>query len=497
VAGNLKGMAEVWQRMSLLQRLTLAAILLGCAGACASLVYWARKPQMALLYSNLSPGDASKIIDKVRDGDTPYELKEGGTAVYVPDGKVYALRLAMAQQGLPASDQAGYRILDEERFGVSPFAQHVNYTRAIEGELARSISLIEGVAHARVHVVRPERTVLAKQVGGASATVVLQLKPGGRFATSGAAAIVHLVAGAVEGLSADKVVVVDSQGTMLSGSGNNQFAQGEGSFLDYKHRVEQYLSRKAEDMLSAVLGPGRASVRVDAVVEVTASNQTKETYDPAGKIVTHEKITKSSNTTPGKADESPGGTKEDSTESTYIVGKTTEQVVQTPGAIKGLTVAAFVDLTTPAEANRAGPALTIKDAEDIIRNACGMKPADTLKVVSANFYKSPESLAAPLAEAGWMNKDFLLEIAQRASLGILVIGALLALKIFGGKKASRGALAAALPAGASAGAGQSLLPAGEMDVESARLRITRALQEDPEEVKRLFLTWVESEKGEA
>ena len=506
MALGLNGIGEVWKRIGLVQRVLLLGLLLACGGAVALLVGWARQPNYALLYSNLAPAEASKIADKIKDSGTPYELRDGGASIFVPEEKVYALRLTMAQQGLPGGDQPGYRILEEEKIGASPFAQQLNYTRALEGELAKTVRLIDGVLFARVHVVRPERTALSRQEKQASATVVLRLRPGHRFTSDNVAAVMHLVAGAVEGLSPDRVVVVDSQGEVLAGDGqNNEFAKGAGTILDYKNRVEHYLSRKAEDMLTMVLGPNRASVRVDVTLDATASSNTTEKYAPDNRVVTREKI--SSSVTPGSgrgdsATQAAAAGKEEVTESTYLAGKTVEEKRGMPGAIKSMSVAAFVDLSSPSgDANQAAPTLTIKDAEDIIRNAVGANGAEAalIKVVNVPFHKSPDlQEALKGAEGGFWNKDFILEVARKASLGILVIGALVLLRMVGGPR-KKGAAAAMAKAAPGAGAELALSPAsaGEGDPELIRARIARALQENPEEVKRLFLSWVESEKGEA
>ncbi len=494
-------LGDVWQRTSLIQRVLLVGLLLACVGAAVLLVNWARKPHLVLLYSNLSQAEAGKIAEKVRDSDTPYELKDGGTTILVPEEKVYTLRLTMAQQNLPTNDQAGYSILDSERIGASPFSQQVNLTRALEGELAKSIKLIDGVTLARVHVVRPERSILSKADKDASATVVLQLRSGWRFTSSNTAAVVHMVAGAIQGLSPEHVVVVDSTGNVLAGAGGNDFAGGSGNFLDYKSRVETYLAHKAEDMLTQVLGPGRASVRVDAVLDIGKGRTTTEKIDPTGRVVVKEKITAIANGASGAAGPS---TKDDSTESTYLVGKTVEERELVPGAVKSLTVAAFVDLAGAKEGAKEGsPAATLKkeDAEEIIRSALGIGKADLasrVTVVDAPFHKAPESPDAKPTEASLFSKDFMLELGKSISLGVLVIGALLMLKIFGGSKRKMTVTAAGAPELAGAGAGgENLLASDGEDPEVVRARITRALQDNPEEVKRLFLSWVESDKGEA
>ena len=221
-----------------MQRLLLVTIALACVGAGVLLVGWARQPEMALLYSDLPPADAAQIVEKARDAGIACKLSDGGTTIHVPRQNVYDLRLSLASEGLPSGQQAGYKILDEDRIGASPFAQRVNYIRAIEGEIARTVRLIEGVEAARVHVVRPEATLFGGREQAASATVALRLRGGWHLTRGNVAAIVHMVAGSVEGLSPDQVVVVDSQGTLLSGDDEPGAVAGASSVQDYKARVE-------------------------------------------------------------------------------------------------------------------------------------------------------------------------------------------------------------------------------------------------------------------
>ena len=505
---------NLWERTSLIHRVMLLAIVLACGGAAALLVGWARKPDMAMLYSGLSAEDAAKVVDKVRDAGVQYELTAGGSTVNVPAEKVYSLRLTMASAGLPAGQAKGYRILDESKIGTSPFKERINYIRAVEGELAKTIQLLEGVAMARVHVVKPEATLFAGQKNAASATVALRTQPGWRLTPSNIAAIVHLVAGSVEGLMPEKVVVVDSRGKLLSGEGvKNELAGKAGSFLDYKSRVEEYLAGKAEDMLAAALGPNRASVRVDAIIETSRTDETKETYDPT-KIIAKEEMKSKSSVPVGASagGEAKSGVKttEENIVSEYKVSRTVQQRTDLPGQVKSLTVAAFVDLSPPKkaegdESETPAATLQIKDVEEIIRNAIGLKTTDTLKVVSATFPQAAETLQLPEEEGGMFTPAFLLDMARRFSLGILVIGALLVLKMFRGKKKKSSEETPALegqgdmPALTAQTAGVNLLPGAlpQANAELLKAQITNALQENPEEVKRLFLSWVNSDKGGA
>ena len=499
----LQNLGEIWRRAGLAQRVMLLAVLLACAAAAVMLVGWARQPNMCLLYSKLTPDEAGRIVEKIRDADIPYKLKDGGTTVFVPEEKVYALRLSMASQGLPVGDQVGYRILDEEKIGTSSFTQRVNYIRAVEGELAKTIQLIDTVEHARVHVVRPESTLFQRQESAASATVALRLKGGRRMSQANIAAIVNLVAGAVEGLSPEKVVVVDSRGNLLSTEGGDKLAKKAGTVLNYRTQVEQYLADKAEMLLAAALGPKRARVQVSAIIDIDSVNTTTETYDPAKRVVVEETLKSSSTPSAGGAGKS-SGSKEEDIVTKYVPSVTREQTETAPGQVKSLQVAAFVDLSAPEpkEGEEAPPAtkLTIKDVEEIIRNAIGVTANDSIKVVDTKFPRSEAELAAAEAkEPGLFSKGFLLNLARRGSLGVLVIGMLLALKMLGGSKktSGEGEGAPALESQASQLAG--MLPGQQVEVNAQALRgqITRALQDNPEEVRRLFLRWAESGKGES
>ena len=500
-----------------MQRILLISVLLACGGAAALLLGWARQPDMALLYSGLDPEDAAQVVEKIRDADTPYELRNGGTAVYVPSDKVYTLRLELAGEGLPGGGREGYRILDTEKIGTSPFAQRINYGRAIEGELAKTISLLDAVADARVHIVRPDGKLFRESEKGASATVALRLRPGRKLTPQNIAAVVHMVAGSVENLNHQDVVVVDSRGTLLSSGSDESFAGSTGSVLDYKSQVEQYLAKKAEDMLTLVLGPGRATVKVDATIETSTVNETVEKYSPDDKVTTKEELMTKSVTggpTPAESGAGTGTTKEETTTTEYEVGRSVQQTINMPGKIVSLSVAAFVDLSAPepsptgAEASAAGtapagsptppaPQLTAKDVEEVIRNAIGLKESDALKVVSATFHRPAPLAAEAEAEDLFASPQFYLDIARHGSLGVLVIGALLMLKIFGGSKRKMGAAAAETALDGVAGPAHLLAAGGQSFANPTQLnqRIAAALHENPEEVKRLFRTWVESEQG--
>lgn len=498
--------AAIWQNVSLVQRALLIAIILTFIIVGGLLTHWARRPDMAVLYSNLDPEEAAKITEKISEKDIDYELRNNGTTIYAPKKEISQLRLDMAKEGLPSGSQGGYKIFDDEKIGVSPFVQNVNLKRALEEELAKSIQMINGVAHTRVHIVNTKQTLFTTDAANTTASVVLRLRPGHRLSAVNIAAITHLVAGSVQGLMSEDVTVVDSEGRLLSGAGDQTMARGAGTVADYKERVEQNLASKVEDMLTAVLGPGRATVRVSAVIDMTSINVVTETYDPSKKVATKEEIKSNSETEPSAVPAEgepavPGGTKKDETIVTeYAVGKVVEQKVDLPGEIKSLKVAAVVDLSPLAapDANAAeataetAKIMELSDVEKLIRNALGLEQADSLTVVDVRFHRPVESLI----EQKPSNWPRYIAIARQSSLGIMAICALLVLRVFSGakKKAAQTPTAEQLP-GAEGAAG--LLPAGTGASEPLVLRehITNALQNNPEQTRQLFSSWLE-DKGE-
>jgi flagellar M-ring protein FliF len=486
----------IWQNVNVVQRTLLTAVILAVAGVGFLLTHWATKPDMRMLYQDMSADEACKIVEKISDKQIPYELRNGGTSVYVPKQNVYQLRLDMAKEGLPTGGRDGYKIFDNEKIGISPFVQNVNLQRAIQDELAKSVSMIDGVDSCRVHMVTADQSLFADEKTQTSASVILRLAHGYKMSQSNITAIIHLVAGSVEGLSTNNITIVDSYGNLLSQSSDGLTASGAENVQDYKERLEQKLADKVENMLTAVLGPGKATIRVSATVDMTSINLVTESYDPTKKVATKEEITTNSETKGGSTGEnaSAGDSKKDETIVTeYKVGKVIEQRTELPGTIQSLSVAAFVDLS-PADSNsqnaQAGNAvMTVSDVEEIIKNALGLKDTDSLKVVPVKFNRPAEIMTAE-QESPKFDKYIL--IAKNTSIGIVAICALIVLKIFSGaRKKTQGADAQDSLALLEAGTG--IIPTGHSTTEPALLqkRIANALENNPDQVKQLFSNWIQ------
>jgi flagellar M-ring protein FliF len=502
--GFVQKIRAIWEKVSLVQRALLISIVLTFVIISGFLVHWARRPDMRMLYKDLAPDEASEITEKISEQGIAYELRNGGTSIYVPNENVYQLRLDMAKEGLPTGGQGGYKIFDNEKIGISPFVQNVNLKRAMQDELAKSIEMIDGVNQARVHIVSSEQTLFTSEAGKTTASVVLRLRPGYKLSALNIAAITHLVSGSVEGLTSDNVTVIDSQGRLLSSESDQTMASGAGTVQDYRERVEQNLQDKVEEMLTTVLGPGRAKVRIHAVLDMNSVSTVTEKYEPKG-VATKEEITNGSESAPtaeasGSQTAAAGSTKKDEKIVTeYQVGKTVTQEVVLPGEIISMSVAAVVDLS-PADVNEtesAGQTANIMDPNDVVKlieNALGLDlaGADSLKVVNAKFHQPAKALLDEEVKAGL---DFV-AIARQASLGVMAVCALIVLRMFkGAKKKVKAEIGQRQLA---AGEGETgLLPgaAGGPEPLVLRRQIASALENNPERVKQLFASWIEEKGG--
>src|ERR1700682_4079681 len=232
-----------------------------CAIAVGGGILWfshfERESGMRPLYTSLSPEDASAMVQKLREGGVDYRISENGTTLMVPEQRVPELRLEMAGLGLPKTGRIGFEIFDKTNFGITDFAEHVNYRRAVEGELERSIMAIAEVQQARVHVTLPKESVFTDARESAKASVLVGLRAGARLSAQNVTAIINLVSSAVEGLTPESISVVDMNGNLLSRprqAGVPDGAQISEAALEYKQAIEHDLAVKISNTLDPLLG---------------------------------------------------------------------------------------------------------------------------------------------------------------------------------------------------------------------------------------------------
>ena len=221
-----------FSQFTISQRLIILIALAGSVAGLVAVALWTQQPDMQVLFSNLAPDDAGAIIDKLKDAKVPYETSGGGTTVLVPNAHVHDLRIELASQGLPHGGGVGFEIFDRSTLGMSEFVQKLNYRRALQGELARTIAQMPEVERARVHLALPERRLFSNEQDRARASVVLSLRSSQVLGKSQVQGIIHLVSSSVEGLQARDVTVVDGHGQLLSNASTDDTAALTGSQLE-------------------------------------------------------------------------------------------------------------------------------------------------------------------------------------------------------------------------------------------------------------------------
>ena len=254
------------------------------AGAAAiaviiALVLWAKTPDYKVLYSNLADQDGGAIVTQLTQMNVPYRFSDNGSAIEVPADKVYDLRLRLAQQGLPKGGAVGFELLDQEKFGISLFSEQVNYQRALEGELARTIETLGPVKNARVHLAMPKPSLFVREQKSPSASVTLSLEPGRALDEGQISAVVHMVSSAVAGLPPGNVTLVDQGGHLLTQS-NTAGRDLNDAQLKYAMDVESRFQRRIESILAPIVGSGNVHAQVTAQIDFANKEKTEEQYRP-------------------------------------------------------------------------------------------------------------------------------------------------------------------------------------------------------------------------
>ncbi|MES3676318.1 flagellar basal-body MS-ring/collar protein FliF [Halomonas elongata] len=260
----------------------LVALLIAGAASIAvvaALMLWASAPQYRVLYSNLSEADGGSIIAELDSRSIPYRFSQGGQALMVPGDQVHKLRLQLAEQGLPKGGNVGLELMEDQAFGISQFAEQINYQRGLEGELARSMESLGPVAEARVHLALAKDSVFVRRREPAKASVVLTLEPGRVLGKGQVNAVAHMVSSSVPDLAAEAVTVVDQNGRLLSRPDGGSLGL-DGTQLDYVAEVERAYRQRIEAILTPILGRGKVRAQVTAQLDFSRREETAERYTP-------------------------------------------------------------------------------------------------------------------------------------------------------------------------------------------------------------------------
>ena len=267
------------------QLAVLGLAFLAVVGAVIGGAYWST-PNYRLLFADMDPSAASEVVDRLKAQKITYRIDDGGRAIRVPEDRVDELRLAMSAQGLPSSGRIGFEIFDRTAFGATEFLEHVNYRRALEGEIARTIATIGEVSGARVHIAMAKESLFATREEAAKASVILKLKGRGTLPAGTIAGVASLVASSVEGLRPESVVILDNFGRPLTRPAESDDVSGFG--VERQQRVEHELSTRVVSLLEPIVGPGRVRVNVAARLNAEAREETEERYDPMTVVRSHQ-----------------------------------------------------------------------------------------------------------------------------------------------------------------------------------------------------------------
>jgi len=409
---------NLWQRFLTLPPTSKAVALGGVAlviGALVSISLWVQTPDYQLLYANLSDTDAAAVVEQLDTQNIPKKLTNNGRNIHVPSNRLHEIRLSLASQGLPAGTEVGLELFEETPLGMTEFVQKLNYQRALQGELVRTIKSLEVVEQARVHLVLPkeELFVREKQIGKAS--VMVKLAAGRTLSESQIQGIVHLVSSSVAGLPAGNVVLVDPKGNLLAGSkAISEDVLFTASNYKHKRKVESEMEQRIVLMLEEALGAGKVIARVNADMNFDKVVRTEELYDPESQVVRSEQTATESvvgtappggvpgfeSLIPGEAgvpnaDQSnpPTRNKEKQTLN-FEINKVVKQTSQTTGTIQRLSVSVMVDGTvagTPPQYRARTPEEMVKYL-NLVKTSIGFdeKRGDQIKLENLQFDKSME-----------------------------------------------------------------------------------------------------------
>ena len=411
LAGPLARLRTAVSTISLGQKVVIGLLLAGLGLGGFFFLRWVTAPTYAPLFSNLASTDASAIVDELNAAGVTYELTDGGQTIMVAKDQVYDLRLSMSGKGLPAGADTGYALLDKQGITTSEFQQQVEYQRAIEGELAKTLKSLDGVRSAIVHVALPKDEVFAADQAKPTASVLLDLAPGKALAGEQIQAVTNLVSASVEDMDPEQVTVADSTGQVLSAAGTGVTAAAGDARSQVEQEYDARLEDKAQQILDRVLGAGRAEVSVRADVDLNQRSTTSETYDfengtpPLSESTTREEYTGNGAPVGGvlgpenqpDAAGNVGGDSaynKESATANNAVDKTVETVEGAPGGLNRLTVSVVMDEAVAGNLNQ-------QEIQDLVGNAVGLDEArgDAITVASLPFDTTAADQAAAEMEA--------------------------------------------------------------------------------------------------
>ena len=508
----------------------------------AALWMWNRTPDYGVLYSNLSDRDGGTIIASLQQMNIPYKFSEGGGALLVAANKVPEARLRLAAQGLPKGGTVGFELLDNQKFGTSQFAEQINYQRALEGELARSINSIAAVSSARVHLALPKQSLFVRDQKKPSASVVLALHQGRSIDEGQINAIVHLISSSVSELSAKSITVVDQAGNLLSAA--NTGTRGlDTSQLKYAQEIEQGYIRRIEAILQPVVGAGNVHAQVSAEIDFSVVESTDEKYHPnnePGRIaIRSQQLSESgqqgagasggvpgalSNQAPlspkavadaasaamGGSGSAPVNKRKDGT-TNYELDHSIRHVQHAAGVVRRLSVAVLVNYRgTPGDKGKretqALPAADMEKIKNLVKETMGFSSerGDSVNVVNSEFATEP---VIEIPVLPWWKQPDNIELAKSAGKN-LMLGGLALFLMFGVLRPLLRRFAGPMQAAPAQSGAEPGMPEGQATAEPARAKAPHdsrhqenmkyaqeSAVQGPQMVAMLVKSWMDKKDG--
>ncbi len=366
ITGLLGQLKLVFKGLSTGKLVAMVFIVGGAVAGFTYLMIWSGKTEFHPLYSNLTPEDAASVVAKLKDDKVPYKLSMDGTAIKVPYENVYEKRLEMAAMGLPRGSGIGFEIFDDTKLGMTEFVQNVNYQRALQGELSRTINGLLEVESSRIHIVMPSQSLFIEEEESATASVILKLRPGKWLSKDQIQGIVHLVSSSVSRLSPEKITIIDNNGKMLAGfKEDTDISQATSDQLVFQEKKERSLENRVRSMLESVLGKDKAIVRISCLLDFVQQEKTEELYLPDNQVVRSEQSLNEASNDPANQPVGVPGLKTNVTRNpatgqttdtgrnfqkqdkttNYEIGRMTSRKVMPVGSVQRLSVAVVVDGT--------------------------------------------------------------------------------------------------------------------------------------------------------
>lgn len=461
-------MMENFNRLTPKQKMAGAVALAMAIALVVGVWLWSQQPQYSVLFSNIDEKDGGAIVTALAQANVPYKVESGGATILVPANKANELRLTLASQGLPKGGMVGFELLDSSKLGLSQFHEQINYQRALEGELARTILAISSVASARVHLAIPKQTAFLRNAQKPTASVVVNLRPGRKLDQAQIAGIVHLVSSSVPELAANQVSLIDQNGNLLARQRSQDGPALDDTQLEYIRNVEDSYIQRIQTILEPVVGNGNFRAQVAADIDFDATEQTSETYKPnppPNTAIRSQQLSDNQTNQPGPqgvpgalsnqppvpatapittpavpgavqsgtAVANPLNSARNST-TNYELDKTVQHVKRSLGQVKRLSVALVVNNRAEKDPKGQVKPVPLTDAElkkinDLVREAVGYdeKRGDTLNVTNTAFTEGVKEEVPPLPflkdpDNLAMLKEIARWLALLAAIAFLIFG---------------------------------------------------------------------------